>query len=111
MAESAVMILNGRPTGSSVVTNTSCCPPAARRVESLAPAVALAPLRLVSGGALQGQGDFIGLDLDHRALVALVGLPGPHAQPADHNRSGALAEVSMTFPRRPRDQADAGTDP
>src|SRR5829696_3003754 len=44
------------------------------------------------GGELQRGSDLVGLDLDHGALVALRGLPGPQAQPADHDGSGAFAE-------------------
>jgi hypothetical protein len=56
-------------------------------------------LALAVGGPLglgdrptQGRADLVGLDLDHRALVALGGLPGPRLQAADHDGPVALAE-------------------
>src|SRR4029453_13394673 len=56
-------------------------------------------LALAVGGALglgegptQGGGDLVGLDLDHRPLVALGGLPAAALEPADDHRPVALGE-------------------
>src|SRR4029453_190946 len=62
---------------------------------------ALGPAGLAGalGGALglggrpaQARGDLVGVDLDHRALVALGGLPGTRAQAADDHGAVALGQ-------------------
>src|SRR4029450_9540600 len=50
------------------------------------------PRRALRGRPTQARTELVGLDLDHRALVAFLGLPGAHLQPAGHDDARAPGE-------------------
>src|SRR5512132_2622404 len=56
----------------------------------------------LGGGPLEAGADFIGLDLGHRALVALGGLPAALAQPAGDHHPVALRKESARCSAWPR---------
>src|SRR6266511_3609749 len=63
-----------------------------RVVAATAAATAVGGTLHLGGGELQARADLVGLDLGHRALLALGRLPGAHAQPAHDHHPHALLQ-------------------